>query len=223
MLKIVSAAIAVSLTGLPALANAPDYRPQDGEMLAFDVYRGDTRFGTHEIAFQRDGDELLVDVDIALRAGFGPVTVFRYEHESSERWRSGALVGFSSQTLKDGETYTVEANLDNDALVVQGETEEGGDITNRFAPSILPSSHWHGYPDGLDRILNTEFGTPMEVTVDYLGEEEISADGTTIRAHHYRLEGSLTVDLWYDTEGRWAGCAFEARGQSIRYERRSAA
>lgn len=193
-----------------------------GEEIIFDVYRnGRTRFGTHSVRFQRDGEDLLADVSVELRAGLGPVTVFRYEHQSIERWRNNQLVGFSGRTLKDGETYIVQAVATPSGLDVDGRDAAGDPVMAEYAPGLLPSSHWRGYPAGLDEIFNTEHGTLMDTQVVYMGEDRIEADGGQIRAHRYRLSSSLTVDLWYDENGRWAGCEFEARGQVIRYVRRA--
>jgi len=103
---------------------------------------------------------------------------------------------------------------------MEGEGPERGRFTQTYPPDILPSSHWHGYPTGTYELINTEFGTPLETVVEYVGEAEIAGDGATIEVEHYRLSSSLELDLWYDERGRWAGCAFRARGQDIRYERR---
>jgi len=195
--------------------------PSVGEEIVFDVYRnGNTRFGIHSVRFQRDGQDLIADISIELRAGLGPVTVFRYEHQSLERWRGGQLVGFSGRTQKDGETYTVQAVANAQDLNVDGLDPDGVPVDTAYTLGILPSSHWRGYPAGMDAIFNTEHGTLMETEVVYMGEDLIEADGTQIQASRYRLSSSLTVDLWYDANGRWAGCEFEARGQRVRYVRR---
>ncbi|XBQ15719.1 MAG: DUF6134 family protein [Oceanicaulis sp.] len=221
MSRMLCALGALVLTGT-AYAQDPAPRPQAGEEIVFDVYRqGDTDFGSHSVRFRDDGGDLIAETSIRLRAGLGPITVFRYEHDNTERWRDGDLVGLSARTLKDGETYEVDASLDGGQLVVDGRYEEGEPFTAEYPASILPSSHWHGYPADTASILNTEFGTEMDVTVEYLGETEIEGDGGMITVDHYRLSSSLVVDLYYDKNGRWAGCTFDARGQSVRYVRRA--
>ena len=213
---------ALALTA-PAAAQFPEDRPAPGEEIVFDVYRGgSTEFGTHTVSFSEDGGDLMVAVEIRLKAGLGPVTVFRYEHDSTERWRDSELVGFTGRTLKDGETYEVSATAENGSLSIQGEGPEAGAFTRSYERGILPSSHWHGYPEGMVTLLNTEFGTDLSGEVVYMGKAEIEADGGTIEADHYRLNSDLALDLYYDADGDWAGCRFEARGREIRYVRRSA-
>lgn len=227
-----SLALALTLTIGPAMTASaqdapaadpgfPNYQPRDGEVIAFDVFRGRSDFGSHEVRFSREGEDLLTETRIRLRAGFGPITVFRYEHDARARWNGDVLVSMTSRTLKDGDTFEIDARMRDGALVTSGVAEGGREISERFTSPILPSSHWHAYPLAAERMLNTETGEPMAISVTYMGREEIDADGGTIMADHYRLEGSLTLDLWYDEDGRWAACAFDARGQSIRYVRRA--
>ncbi len=220
MLRIAAVLIAAFSTSAAAFADTTPV-PRDGERIAFDVFRqGDTRFGVHEVEFSRDGGDLIAEVSIRLRAGLGPVTVFRYEHDSTERWRDGALMGLSGRTLKDGEVFEVQARFDGAAIDVDGKDPELNPVELALDPTILTSSHWRGYPTDMAQLLNTEHGTLMDTEVTYLGQKEIEGDGGTILVDHYRLASSLVVDLYYDQNGRWAGCEFEARGQTVRYVRR---
>lgn len=211
-----------SLIAFSGLADAAiPAEPRGGETIQFNVYRGNSEFGTHEVRFQRDGEELVAEVSVRLRAGFGPVTVFRYEHDSVERWRDGQLVALEGETLKDGNRFPVQAARNGSGIVSEGVLPEGERHTEELPRDIIPSSHWRGYEEDLGRILNTEHGDAMPVTITDMGMEEIEADDGTIQARRIRLEATLTVDLWYDENGFWAGCEFEARGQSIRYVRQA--
>jgi len=208
---------------LAAPALADDYPdPADGERIIFDVYRnGGTEFGTHEVIFEREGGDVIARSTIRLRAGFGPITAFRYEHDATERWSDGRLMSLSSRTLKDGDTYEVEARYEDGQISVQGEDPDAGAVSLTLPGDILSSSHWHGYPPDMAEMLNTEHGTVMETVVEDLGMTQIEGDGGMIDVRHIRLSSSLVVDLFYDENGRWAGCQFEARGQTVRYVRRA--
>ena len=223
MLRTVLAASAVvGFAWTPVQAQEPDPSPQAGEEIVFDVYRkGDVDFGTHTVSFSDDGGDLIATTTIRLRAGLGPVTVFRYEHDNTERWRNDQLVAMDARTLKDGDTFEVSVRSTGEGLQVDGKDPDGEAVSQTVAAGILPSSHWHGYPASMTEMLNTEHGTIMDTTVEFLGETEIEGDGGMIPVKHYRLSSSLTVDLYYDENGRWAGCEFDARGQSVRYVRRA--
>lgn len=196
--------------------------PSDGETIAFDVYRnGDIEFGTHEVVFERDGDDVVARTTIRLRAGFGPITAFRYEHDALERWSDGCLARLESETLKDGDRFDVIAAAQGDQIEVEGEAPDNQPVALTLPGDIHSSSHWRGYPLDMSELLNTEHGTVMETVVEDLGRTRIEGDGGMIDVRHIRLSSSLVVDLYYDENGRWAGCEFEARGQTVRYVRRA--
>ena len=183
--------------------------PQD---IAFDVYRNGSAFGRHDVRFGRDeAGDLVVDVDIELRAGFGPITVFRYAHEAEEVWSGGRLQQLTASTLKDGERTEIDIRRVDGTLSGVGGGRDGG------VADLVPSSHWRGYDVATGAILNTETGRAMDVEIEDLGWDRVETASGSVRARHLRMAGTLTVDLWYDETGRWVGCAFEVRGQSIRY------
>lgn len=196
--------------------------PVSGEQIVFDVFRkGDIEFGTHEVRFEREGEDVIARSTIRLRAGFGPITAFRYEHDAVERWRDGRLLSLESRTLKDGNTYEVAARHEDGKINVDGEDPDENSLSLELPGDMLSSSHWHGYPPEMTQMLNTEHGTVMETEVEDLGMTRIEGDGGMIDVQHIRLSSSLVVDLYYDANGRWAGCEFEARGQTVRYVRRA--
>lgn len=194
-----------------AVAPIPrDAVPRD---IVFDVYREGSEFGEHAIRFERtQNGALIVNVEVELTAGLGPLTVFRYEHRAEEVWREGELVRLTASTLKDGERRHVDIErVDGDMLASAGKP----------IPELLPSSHWRGYDPAMQTVLSTETGQPMPVTVEDLGMDVVETASGPVRARHIRVTGTLPMDLWYDASGRWVGCAFEARGHFIEYVLRS--
>lgn len=187
--------IIAAIMGVSAPAAAAD--PQD---LVFDVYRNGEPFGEHVLDFEREADALRVDIRVRLRAGLGPITLFRYEHDSEEVWRGDNLLVLTSRTLKDGDEMSV--SLDARGM-------------------LDPSSHWRGYAPGRYQVLNTETGEPMDVEVVDLGVEWIETATGRVEARRTRLTGTVMLDLWHDASGRWVKCAFEVRGQNIEYVLRS--
>jgi len=193
--------------GLVALSLAPPALGDTPGDVAFDVYRNGSPFGQHVVRFDDQADgSLQVMVDIELRVGFGPLTVFRYEHEAEEIWVEEDLVSLSASTLKDGERVQVR--------LTRSDTRDEG------LAGLVPSSHWSGYPPGLPAALNTETGEPMPVEIEEFGIESIRTEAGQIDARRIRMTGSVVVDLWYDLNGRWVGCAFSVRGQDIEYRLR---
>jgi hypothetical protein len=221
MKKLLIAAVAVG-AGLTPITDAANYEavPETGT-IAFDVFRGDSHFGTHILRFEEAGDRLRVVSDVDLRVRLGPITVFRYEHDSTEVYEDGTLVSFESTTLKDGEELIVDLSRQGETLAGRGSAEDGASLDIALPAGLPLSSHWQGYASGTRTILNTETGQEMPVTVTELGEETIQINDQPVLARHIRLEGSLTLDLWYDGDGEWIRTRFSARGQDITYVRRN--
>ena len=200
---------AVLLLGV--VVNGSAMARSDG--LAFSVLRDGSPFGTHEISFRQDGEDLHVEVAIDLEVSLGFITLFRYEHRNHEIWRDGRLVSIETRTDDDGERYSVSGRATGKGFLVTGAE---GEI---LMPSdVLPTSYWHPETVQRDRMLDTQRGRLIEVRVQPIGLERVGgADGQT--ATRYRVSGDLTLDLWYDARGEWRKLSFAARGSDITYAR----
>lgn len=189
------------------------WTPEPGDVIAFDVLRNGSEFGRHVIRF--DGDpsgEMTVTTDVDLKAGLGPITVFRYALDATETWRDGRLVRLESRTNDDGEDEFVRAVATDTALSV-----EGSEFRGEVSADIIPSSHWNIEQIRSGRILSTETGEVLDIAVEEKGRETLTIGGETVEATHFRLKSAMDLDLWYDDRARLVKLAFEARGQSIEY------
>ena len=65
--------------------------------------------------------------------------------------------------------------------------------------------------------IDTETGGSRNVRVTRVGVETVEVAGRKIQAQRFRVSSSITMDLWYDNEGRWVKGGFTARGQDIEY------
>lgn len=202
MKKLILAVFAALFTAAPATANPP--LPED---IVFDVLRNGSEFGEHIVRFERDGDLLRARTEIELQVRIGPFTVFRYEHAADEAWQDNQLLSISARTFKDGEWSRFDYDRSQSDLLP-------------VLDAYLPSTHWRAYDTATQAILNTETGEPLDVVITELGWETFETAGGPIEARRLRMVSDLTVDLWYDAQGNWVGCEFEARGQTVRYIRR---
>lgn len=194
---------------------APEpWSPEIGDEIRFDVFRqGDKKFGSHIVRFSSGPEgQLVVTSDVDLKAGLGPITLFRYSLDSVETWEDNRLVALEGQTNDDGDRKRVSAVANGNSLEVSGTGFNGE------APiGIIPSSHWNIQQVFSDAILSTENGELLETSVTKIGPDIIQINGEAVSTTHYRLVSDLTVDLWYDEQNRWVQLSFEARDQKIDY------
>lgn len=178
--------------------------------LGFTVLRDGSPFGTHEIAFRQEGEDLHVEIAIDLEVSLAFITLFRYQHRNHEIWRDGRLVSIETRTDDNGTAYSVSGRATEEGFVVDG---SDGRIV---APTdVLPTSYWH--PETIDqgKLLDTQRGRLIDVQVTSLGQEPVGG----VETARYRVSGDLALDLWYDAEGEWRKLAFTARGSEVTYAR----
>ncbi|MFN7056567.1 DUF6134 family protein [Hyphomonas sp.] len=194
-------------------ASERGWTPQPGDEIRFNVLRQSNAFGSHVVRFaEAPGGGLKAQTEVSLRAGLGPVTLFRYELNAEEIWRRGELVSVTGRVNDDGKRGNVSAKRENGRLSVQGTAFSGA------APDVaVPASHWNYAQTKTRQLLSTEDGEIISVNIVPRGRETIRAAGREIEANRYLLESDINVDLWYDDEGRWVKLAFQARGQQIEY------
>jgi hypothetical protein len=200
---------------LPAAAELSPkaWQPRSGDVISFNVLREGKPFGSHAVKFTTDANGALVaTTSVSLKAGLGPVTVFRYKLDATETWLNGQLQKVSGTVNDDGKKRSVNATRKGDVLNVSGTDFNG------VAPAgIVPASHWNYAQTLTGKLLSTEDGEILSVKVVTKGREAIKVGKKTIQANRYLMDSALDVDLWYDDDGRWVKLAFEARGQQIEY------
>jgi hypothetical protein len=213
----IAAPAAQADTGVTATPELPArdfaWQPSPGDAIIFDVLRKGSSFGTHSVRFQRDGEgRLTALVDVDLRAGLGPITLFRYQLDVRETWQDGYVHALEGSVNDDGERQTVSARRSGGQLLV-----DGTDFKGELPAGIIPASHWNIWQTDAGRLLSTESGELIDIDVRELGRETIIAGGREIEARKFLLDSDIDVTLWYDDQDRWVKLAFEARGQDIEY------
>jgi hypothetical protein len=209
-MKILVILAAVLLAPLSAHANT--WTPGNGDKLEFDVLRDGGPLGHHILTFKREGDSLTVETDVALKVTLGPITFFEYLHDVTEKYAADKLVWVGSRTKKDGKWKTLSAQATGGGLKVEGEAYKGT-LTGR----VIPSTHWNQEEMKQASMFSTETGEMLPMKVTDRGLERVKVGATTIEARRYDVVSDLTASFWYDAQGRWVKCAFEAEGSKIEY------
>jgi len=189
----------------PALAAAiPESRRLD-----FTVLRDGDPVGHDILEFVQSGDQLKVQVktNVAVKIAF--VTVYRFEHQSTEIWQGGRLAQLVSRTNDDGTGHILDVRADSDNLRINGDNQMS--IARR---DIVPASLWNEDIVNGPVALNTLDGTKMAIAVQDLGMESVMVRGHAIQAHHYAITGQLQRELWYDARGVLVQVRFKAKDKS---------
>ena len=176
---------------------------------AFDIMRKGERIGFHAVNVEDAGDgSLRVETRIEMQVKFGPIPVFRYEHNSSEVWRDGRLESIESTTDNNGKAERLNVRRAGETLLIDGTRFQG-----EGPGDAIPSSYWNKSIVSTKTLLDTQNGRLIGVTVASLGNTP-SPTGATAEQH--RITGSVDLNLWYDGD-RWVGADFVVRGQALTY------
>lgn len=175
--------------------------PAQGKSASFTVLRDGLPIGTHRVEVRSDGPETHVRVSIALDVGLGPISLYRYRHESREAWRDGRLVSLDSRTDDDGVVMTVSARAGDGRLRVAG--SEG----SLDAPAdTVPTSYWNPGLVESRPLLDSQSGRLLSVR-----RQPVAPD-------RWRLSGDLDLEIGYSRDGVWSGMAFRHRGSDFVYQ-----
>lgn len=197
MMRNFAAAAALLLAAIGPCGQAFAADLADGAY-SFKVIRGGDAIGTHTIVARHDGQDLVLDIAVAIKVKIAFVTAYRYEQTRREVWREGRLVAFESDTNDDGDKAKISGKLDGDMLVVSG---PGG--TTKVRADIIPNSWWNPELPKQSELLSTLDGKILKVGVQDAGEETVDTAKGPVKARHYILSGEVERDVWYDAQGRW--------------------
>ncbi len=200
--------LASAAIGSPLFAAFPGARE-----VAFTILSDQEPIGRHSVTFEQRGQDLVVDIDIAIEVRFAFLTLFRYQHSNREVWRDGRLVSLNTSTDDDGTRYTVTARATPDGIWIEG-------AAGRYlAPlDIVPTSYWNPITVEQSRLLDTQRGAILDVNIKPIGNEVITVGDTRVSVKRFTVDGDLKLDVWYTDRGEWTKMAFETRGATINYK-----
>jgi hypothetical protein len=207
------AVLATLLVVAPTVASSPAAPAADGEW-NFRVLLDGKEVGWHRYSVRGDG----AATEVASRAQFDVrfllLNAYSYRHTARERWRGACLDQLESRTETNGRVEKVAAVARDDAMMVAG---PGGEA--RLPGCVMSFAYWDPRILGATRLLNSQTGELMPVSVVERGTERVNVAGRNVAATRHRLSApDLQIDLWY-ADGRWV--ALEAPtpgGRTLRYE-----
>lgn len=182
----------------------------------FDVFVAGSRDGFHTITFQREGDELLVNVEVKIRVRLMFITVFDYRQSVRERWRGGRLVSFQSETV-DGDNVDRVRGTERDGRL-HIDSRRAGQL--EMPADILPTTaFWRRDAIGHSRFLDAARGDYRDVQVKDLGWQHTEQAGRQEFLQRYHVASSRNFDVWYDSAGQWRRLEWSGFGVTASYIR----
>jgi hypothetical protein len=180
----------------------------------FRVLLDGREIGRHHFALRATGEERELRSEARFDVRVLYVSVYRYFHESVERWNGNCLQSLVSRTETNGESQSVSAAARGNHLAVQrpqGRDEHEG--------CVMSFAYWNPQILGQRRLLNSQTGELLPVKITRQGDETVEMHGQPLAAQRHRISApNLQVDLWY-AGGRWIALEAPAKGgRRLRHE-----
>jgi hypothetical protein len=180
----------------------------------FRVLLDGREIGRHTFTLLAQGNEAKIRSVASFDVKLLFVNLYSYRHEAAERWQGNCLQGLVSRTETNGKREDLVASSSGGRLIV-----EGPDRRDEHDGCVMSFAYWN--PEILQaiRLLNSQTGELMPVTVAAQGEETISVRGRPVRAQRHRISApQLSIDLWF-ASGQWVALESPAKGgKRLRYE-----
>lgn len=180
----------------------------------FRVLLDGQEIGSHRFMLREAGETSEIRSEASFDVRFLFISAYKYQHKALERWEGDCIRSLASQTQTNGESQTVNTQWRDNRLLVErsGAREEHEGCVMSFAywnPQILRAS----------RLLNSQTGEWLPVSISRIGEETIAVRGQRLVAQRHRISGpKLQIDLWY-AGGDWVALeALAQGGRRMRYE-----
>ena len=195
----------------PMAANAA---PQPAR-LAFIALRNGRKIGEQHMIFDRD-DGLTVRTQVEMAVKLGPIQLYSYRHEATERWRDGRFQSLDTQTADNGKALRVSARRESDGVMIS--PAAGGAL--QAAKDALPFTHWNR-EIAKAPLFNPQDGKLLRETVTAAaGASIVFADGSSRRAQGVVFRGDASIEDWYDDDGVWTGLTGRLKdGSTLEYRR----
>ena len=207
-------AVLVTLLVVAQTAASSPAAPAAGGEWNFRVLLDGKEVGWHRYVVRGDGASTEVESRAQFDVRFLMLNAYGYRHTARERWRGACLDELESRTETNGRVEEVAAVAYDDAVVVDGPS---GDA--RLPGCVMSFAYWDPRILRATRLLNSQTGELLPVSVAERGTERVNVAGRNVAATRHRLSApNLQIDLWY-ADGRWV--ALEAPtpgGRTLRYE-----
>ena len=171
--------------------------------------------GTHRFVLSSNGDgTLAMRSEASFDFKWLGLSLYRYQHQVSERWDNGCLASIDARTDDDGRLTEVHGQeLDGHFNLQVRDTDRRTAAPAAAAGCLMSFAYWNAAAlAGQNRLLDPGTGRVESVVIAPIGAAPTDLEVQSRPVHGLRI-GGLThpIDVWYVGE-RWIGLDTIVRG-----------
>jgi hypothetical protein len=161
----------------------------------YNILRNGSPIGQHVLDIDKEGNITSVKMtdDVEVKILF--LSAYTYHYTGNETWTDAQLVAFESQTNDNGKMHNVTVHPSGDKLELDADGHR-----SIIAKTIGLDDFWTPQLLSKPMVLDTSDGHGMTFVAEDLGMETITYRGAPRPAHHFRLTGDVSRDLWFDAD-----------------------
>ena len=181
----------------------------------FKVYLDEQMIGYHTVTVNPEKTRAKVEVEASFNVKFLFFTAYSYLHNTQETWENNCIKTIESRTNDNGELLYVTGQQEDQQLVLN--THAG---SQSLPGCVRTFAYWDPRLLQASRLLNTQTGEYLDVSINYIAAEDLTINGDLIVAKRYRLQAeSIVIDLWYSESMQWLALQTTTeRGNQLRYQ-----
>ncbi|MGB5623865.1 MAG: DUF6134 family protein [Gammaproteobacteria bacterium] len=215
-LRALAATLIGSLVAVVSLA-APLTPGDEQREWQFRVLLDGKEIGFHSFELIEEEDRYRLKSEAEFKVRFLFFDAYSYRHVNEEIWDAKCLQRIDARTDVNGDSLAVQGEQVDDGFVIATDKEQ-----TVLGECIMTFAYWN--PEFLDqkRLLNSQTGEYVPVSIQPISEEQIEVRGQRVDAVRYALDaGKLDMQLWYTPDRQWLALESETKGgRMLRYELR---
>ena len=213
-----------------------DGRPTASVAWDFEVRLDGKPIGTHRFVVEGEPGARTVRSLARFDVKLLGLTVFRYRHEASERWRGDCLQAIQSRTDDDGKPVEVNKTFNARGPSTTSPSPQAPSTSTSTSASasavaesdcLMSYAYWHPALVRQQRLLNPQTGEVDEVRIERLPDASLVVAGREVEAMRWRLTATppaaagkpaqrQQLTLWRDrSDGRWVGLDAVVKGGRV--------
>lgn len=210
------AGVVAATLALPALVRrAVAAPPLPAGTTTFRLVWKEREIGRHTVEIVPLGPEgLRVVTSVAIAVKAGPLTVYRFTHDSIEEWQAGQLTSLRSVTNDDGTRVDITGTGGASALSLL--TPSG----RRQVPGTILTSNslWTPRFPRQREVLDARQGEVIPVTARAVGTAMASIRGWTMAVDAYDVATTDLSGTLHYLSDRWVGGRMKFKNELVAYE-----
>ena len=181
----------------------------------FRVYLDDKEIGYHSFALREQGAERLIDIEADFEYKLLFLSLFEYQHRTTEVWSGNCLQAIEAETFANGESYELRGRRSDSSFRL---SEPRANVS--LPECVMTFAYWNPSFLEQDRLLDPQTGKLLDVEVSEPSPDQLLVKGTALDARRYQLVADgLDISLWYGADDEWLGLEADAvGGRKLRYE-----